>query len=1040
MSGFLSAALSCILAPAGAVAALAPPAASADGSEGIYAGFRSAPDSTRTKVWWFHGETPTTPEGITADLEAFREAGVGGVVYYDQVHGDAEGAFPVFSPQWWEALKFSASEADRLGLTFEINLSNGFVAGGPWITEEMGMKRLCCSIVALDGGESWSGPLPEPSGRKYWDVRTLAFPEPRKARWEEKVLVAETAEFDSDTCLVFDFGRPFTARSLTYSEYNTSKHPVAAMNMPGPPGDTFYGDGYVELPPTGSLEVSDDGVHFRKVRDIPPLYNLHFRQKTIAFDAVTGRWFRLNLHDWNRSDGQRKRVLELRGAVLSSAAMTDEWENLSGLDSDYPALGHTPRYGADEVIDPSEIIDLSGRLGDGGRLEWTAPAGDRRWIVLRVAQTSTGGHTKHGRPGQMGLECDKLLKEAARIQWDNFAAVIIDTLTACGLKPDGVVMDSHEMGSQNWTFGYEREFRNLRGYDVTDYLPALVGYVVGSPELTERILYDHRRTLAWLENHRYFAAIDTLAMQAGVMLTAQATGNGQSMTSDNISAKGSVRRPQGEFWAKHADGCYDIKEAASAAHVYGKPIASAEAFTDAKYSQSLAYLKSLADYAYAFQLNEFAVCASAYQPWLDRRPGNTANGREYCLNRNNTMWPLSRGFWDWQSRCAYMMRQGKPVADLCIYLGSEISMKILSYRLPLIPEGYDWDVCTDDALLGLMYAEDGRLATRGGMSYAVLVIERLAVLDPEAEEAVRRLKDAGVPVYDARVSGDYGLEAFLEDEGILPDAGFTSAGRPDDRLFFAHRSTGREEIYFFANHSRREFSGNVALRGSAGMTAEFWDPLDGSRLRMPYRLDASGNVAIDLALAPYESGFVVLTPAACHRLPERMRTAGGSGTGYALNEGWKVDFLLPDGMRTVEMPVLADWTSLEDPDLKYHSGTAVYRRTFRLPDGVRDAVSADGKRVFLHIDGLAAVCAVRVNGSEAGLIWCSPWEVDVTELLSEDSNSLEIKVANQLTNRMIGDLFLPEGKRHTYATTALVDTGSRLLPAGITGGVSLVVR
>ena len=49
--------------------------------------FSHPQDSTRTKVWWFHGETETTREGITADLEAYKKAGVGGVVYYDQVHG-----------------------------------------------------------------------------------------------------------------------------------------------------------------------------------------------------------------------------------------------------------------------------------------------------------------------------------------------------------------------------------------------------------------------------------------------------------------------------------------------------------------------------------------------------------------------------------------------------------------------------------------------------------------------------------------------------------------------------------------------------------------------------------------------------------------------------------------------------------------------------------------------------------------------------------------------------------------------------------------
>ena len=74
--------------------------------------FPVPPDSTRTKVWWFHSETETTREGITADLEAYRRAGVGGVVYYDQVHNKkTPQALDAFSPEWWEMLIFSAREA-----------------------------------------------------------------------------------------------------------------------------------------------------------------------------------------------------------------------------------------------------------------------------------------------------------------------------------------------------------------------------------------------------------------------------------------------------------------------------------------------------------------------------------------------------------------------------------------------------------------------------------------------------------------------------------------------------------------------------------------------------------------------------------------------------------------------------------------------------------------------------------------------------------------------------------------------------------------
>lgn len=872
----------------------------------MYQEFQSAPDSTRTKVWWFHGETETTREGITADLEAFKEAGVGGVIYYDQIHGDGKGASAIFSPDWWEDLKFSAAEAKRLGLTFEINLSNGFVAGGPWITKEMSMKRLCQSQVLVAGGQTYNDVLPAPANDEFWDIKTLAFPVPEGMKWEEKTLIEEKVKFDQPAQLTYDFGKPFTARSLTYSEYNLSKHPVAAMNWPGPSADHFYGDGYLQMPPIGQLEASDDGQNWKVVRDIPTLYNIHHRVKTIAFKAVTARYFRLNLHDWNRSDGQRPRTLELRQATLSSKAMTDEWENKAGVNSEYVEANHTPTYDTNEIIHPNQIIDLSDLLQTDGHLKWTAPSNEKEWVILRIAQTSTRGHTKHGRPGQMGLECDKMSKAAAKLQWDSFAKVIIDTLSHHNLKPMGVIMDSHEMGSNNWTHGYEHEFKALQGYDITPYLPALLGYVVGSKEKSDEVLFHHRQTIAHLENHRYFAYLDTLAMNEGVLFTAQATGNGQSMTSDNIAAKGAVRRPQGEFWGKHANSCYDIKEAASAAHVYGKQIASAEAYTDVKYSQTLAYFKSLADYAYAYQLNEFAVCASAYQQWLDKVPGNTANGREYCLNRNNTQWPLSRGFWDYQSRCAYMMRQGQPIVDLCIYLGSEVSNKLLSYRLPQIPEGYDWDVCTDDALLRILSAQQGKLKAANDMTYRVLVIERLARLTAEAEAKVEALKQQGVPVYDARKEGDYGLQAFLQQLPLCPDAAYTSANQPDNRLFFAHRSTHDAEIYFFDNHSQDVFSQSIVLRNSQGKTAEYWNPDNGQRYALTTNVTPEGNLSVALTLDAHEAGFVILRKENALPQASLKRTFGQPETIIALKKPWEVNFLLPDGKQTIHMSALTD--------------------------------------------------------------------------------------------------------------------------------------
>lgn len=201
-------------------------------------------DSARTKVWWFHGETVGTHEGITADLEAFKEKGVGGVVYYDQVHGSGEGASKVFSPEWWDELIFSSQEARRLGLSFEANCSNGYVAGGKWITPDKSMQSLVCTETVVEGGRTLSFQLPLPDrmpGGWHHDVAVLAVP-------YADALLAEAPMTQRAA-----FGQPFTARSITYEVTAQGKARTSSMQVPpshfgfdARPGE-FFGCGFRRL-------------------------------------------------------------------------------------------------------------------------------------------------------------------------------------------------------------------------------------------------------------------------------------------------------------------------------------------------------------------------------------------------------------------------------------------------------------------------------------------------------------------------------------------------------------------------------------------------------------------------------------------------------------------------------------------------------------------------------------------------------------------------------------------------------------------------
>ena len=152
------------------------------------------------------------------------------------------------------------------------------------------------------------------------------------------------------------------------------------------------------------------------------------------------------------------------------------------------------------------------------------------------------------------------------------------------------------------------------------------------------------------------------------------------------------------------------------------------------------------------------------------------------------------------------------------------------------------------------------------------------------------------------------------------------------------------------------------------------------------------------------------------------RTERKVGRGY---HGFKVNF---DKVGEFVFPSLTDWTQNENPDIKYFSGTAVYTKDFTLRSKPRG-------RVFLKLEVKDIVSRIRINGQDAGYIWCAPYELDVTDFLKAGGNVLEITVANSLVNRMVGDCFLPEDQRHTYSLVPIVKTTTALKPSGISSAV-----
>ncbi len=147
--------------------------------------FAAPPDTARPWVYWFFMDGNLTREGITADLEAMKKAGIGGAIYMEVGVGVEPGPVEFMSAEWQELLGHAFSEADRLGIQISLAAGPGWCGtGGPWVKPEQSMQHLVSSAENVSGPAKYDGVLPRPKPRTpYFGERTLT-PELRKI-WEE---------------------------------------------------------------------------------------------------------------------------------------------------------------------------------------------------------------------------------------------------------------------------------------------------------------------------------------------------------------------------------------------------------------------------------------------------------------------------------------------------------------------------------------------------------------------------------------------------------------------------------------------------------------------------------------------------------------------------------------------------------------------------------------------------------------------------------------------------------------------------------------
>lgn len=1060
-------------------------------SDALFDRFSNPPTDARPGVWWRWINGKISKEGITADFEAMNRMGIRQIEFNGQI-GDSK--IEMMSPEWMDFFQYAVREASRLGISIHAVPAVGWNYGGPWIDAENAAKKLVFTETQVSGPGSQGITLPQPEvmGNWYREIAVVAYRASDSAPLTPlKVSACSSVE---GYCNELNWPPENIADSdpTTYWKY-------AELDWPGDPvwiqlsyaqAADFVAVFFMNYQGAGvrraRLEASLDEKSWDFVSDIALKMGAAER---VEIPKTRARFVRLIITAAYDPQIRLAGMIPLRqGDECTPRPGIKWWEYKSA----NRGVWYYPPEGTDIFrernaahVEPdalsSQVRDLTGFLRADGTLDWVAPPG--RWCVLRFGETLEG---QPARTTTIGYEPDMFDPGSADVVFQKTILKMIQA-SPSGVAPviNGVFCDSWEIGADekgqqpNWSRDFRERFRRLRGYDLLPYLPTLARKIVDGIDESERFLWDFRQTLGdgYLE---WYARLTDLARARGIQTVAQCGyGTYPLMPIDGLAAYGRVDVPQGEAWCDATmQRLYptldSVREAASAANIYGKKRVSAESLTAGDpFKQGPALFKQILDAQFCRGLNDAFLAVWSHQPSLTAKPGIL---NWDVINRNITWWNFSRGFLDYIARCQVLLSEGKTVADVLYYYGEGTDLFVPSreFLSPALPEGYNFDFINKEVLLRDLIFADGYLRVPSGGSWRYLVLPPREKWEASAEvlHKLKSLVSAGATIIgpepgpppglggsraetiDANrvvtelwnqrsqaggVVGGADLASVFARDRMYPDFSFTSETRESGtkvQLDYIHRRMDDGcDVYFIANISDLLEAARCVFRVS-DRAPELWNPATGERRFLrAYRI-SSERVEVPLEFLPFQSMFIVFRDPGS-KAPDSVDDVSlnfpGWNTVQALKGPWEVQFDPAWGGPTepVTISTLGDWTQNSDPGIRYYSGTAKYSTTFNRPPGTGP--------LALDLGRVEIIASVRLNGTELGDVWCAPWQAVLPpETLRTTGNHLEISVANLWINRLIRDANLPPGQRLTSTDSYWHSSkDEELRPSGLLGPVLL---
>lgn len=1036
--------------------------------------WQEIPEDAKPWVYWYWLHANVTREGITADLTAMAEQGIGGAYIFSIGPQDdrllVEKPANPLTEYWWELVGHAFNEAGRLGLKIAMNACDGWAtAGSPDITPELSMQKLVWTETRVPAGQLFDGIIKQPETIRdyYRDIAIIAFPEQTPSSklipdYSSNIQGIDLKSFNNNSDIVIDRNGWIQA---SYQEA------IMCRSI------TLLASGRFLLDPDHSVEVSMDGQNWKSIGKLEnPLvgrHNENLQGLTFSVKPTLAKYFRFHFdlthtepskwdmkystgwwpYAFTKQKGARKinnPIIRLKRIIIDEAPVFEGWRHKNGSIWRQGVLTTAETLPDSLCVSQSEMINLTREMSSEGSLKWKAPD-KSNWIIQRIGHTSTG-RTNHPAGTGQGLEPDKLNSASVPLQFHSWFGNAVERLEK-NRKTRVLVSnhtDSWECGSQNWSPVFRAEFIKRCGYDPVRYLPAMTGVPISSADISERFLYDIRQTIAQLVCDNFYDPLVKLTHQAGARFSAEAMA--PVMMSDGMAHFGKVDVPMGEFWIQSPfqDKPNDIQDAIHGARIYGKNIVQAEAFTQTgiNWDEEPYLIKTMGDYNFALGINKFVLHVWAHKH-NDRKPGitlpepsGTAYGMEF--SRSQTWWKPGKAWFEYLSRSQALLQTGSPVVDVLYFTGENQPARALlpDDISPVLPDGYTFNSINRDALLNQAKAGDGRLFLPGGISSRILILPDENHMTPEVAEKIAEIAQAGVVVIGSKPDRSWSLNNYphCDDEvRQIVKRGWEDVKEIENLQEVFQKIELRPDIVFENTdlsliwreeqlYKSPTFSWGHRQDGDTDIyfisNQEYHSREVKTKFRVAGKIPELWNAETgeirELTQWSVKNGFTEMNlsfnPAESYFIV--FRTPGK----YRKNQ--KPNFPSYEDVKTVDGPWKVQFEegqgappSIELKELKsLHlsdvPGVKYFSGTAIYTTGFKlENIDADKERLYLNLGKLANLAEVYLNDIKVGTLWIPPYRVDITKSLKAGANKLEIHVSNTWRNRIAGDLQKPVDER-----------------------------